>query len=467
MPNSMTLSHFDRVVAAAVLILIVAIALTIGIGDRVGVTLSRVAPLGTGHATSPIVITFSEAMDQTTVESRLRTEPSVPGAITWNGQTVTLRPEQALAPGTAYRVTLEAGALGTSGRAVLSAYQYEFTVASLRVAYLFPADGSPQNIWIADPATPDAAQQITQSPTGIFDFAVSPDGTRIAFTEYNALEQRYDLKMLTLANGALQQLTNCADADCKAPVWSPNGRQIAYERAELNTDLQSVGLSPPRIWLIDLESTPATTRPLFNETQILGYAAQWDADGGRIALFDRSSVATLVYDLTDGRILAVPNTSGSPGVLSPDGTLLAYTELILLDGGGSRSILKITDLEGGSVRELTSVDQQISDTRAQWSPDGTVLAVARQDPAVMRSTQIFLIDPTSGEERLLTEDPRYANAFFWYDPTGTQLVIQRFPELGENMEPDPLARPEIWIMDVATGEGVLVASNGYLPRWVP
>ncbi|MDZ4770590.1 MAG: Ig-like domain-containing protein [Chloroflexota bacterium] len=467
MTQTTAFTRFDRIVWVAAAVLLIAVGATIALGDRVGVEVVRASPVGEGHTTSPIVIAFSEPMDRPTVESVLRTEPPLSGTITWNSETVTFTPDGALLPGSTYTVILEGGARAASGRQVIAEHRFSFEVASLRVGYLFPADGSPQNIWLVDPAVPDAPRQITQSPTGIFDFAVSPNGNEIAFSEANPIDSSYDIKLIDLETGGLRQLTNCLDASCTNPVWHPNGRQLAYERVEYNSGADSIGQSPTRIWLLDLATSPASTRPLFNESQILGYSPQWSADGSRIALYDRASVSTLVHDLTDGRILAVPNPSGAIGALSPDGTRLAYTELILIDGGGSRSSLKIVDLASGSETVLTAPDQGISDQRAQWSPDGMTLAVGRQNPDVIRGSQIVLVDPDTGAADLLTDDPRYANAFFWYDPTGTQMLVQRFPELGENMQPDPLARPEIWTFDMATGAGIMLARNGFLPRWVP
>lgn len=464
----LTFTAFDRAVAIAAAVTLAAIVLVIALGDRVGAQVLRASPVGEGHSTSPIALTFSEPMDRASVEAALRTEPPVVGALFWsNDAALSFLPSEALLPGQTYTVVLGSGARSAGGRAVVAEHRFSFTVAPLRVAYLFPADGTPQNIWLADPATPDSARPITDTRTSILDYDVSPDGSQIAFSEANAVEQNYDIKLLDIETGATRQLTNCLDASCTNPAWHPNGREIAYERVDYNTDLAGVGQSPSRIWLIDLAASPPVTRPLFNESQILGYSPQWSADGTRIALYDRASQATLVHDRASGRILAVPNTSGAPGALSPDGARLAYPELILIDGGGSRSRMNIIDLESGSTTALTDIDAGQSDQRAQWQPNGAELALARQFPDQVRSSQIALVDPATGAARWLTDDPRYANAFFWYDPTGRTMLVQRFPELGEDMQPDPLARPEIWTFDIATGQGAMVARNGYLPRWVP
>jgi dipeptidyl aminopeptidase/acylaminoacyl peptidase len=468
MPEQFSFTRFDRIVIAAAALLVLAIGATIALGDRVGVQITRVSPLGgDGHATSPIVITFSEPMQRPSVEERLRTEPPIAGTLTWTGETISLLPERALLPGSSWTVILERGARAASGREVIAETRFSFSVAPLRAAYLYPADGSPQNIWLIDPSLPEGARQITASPSGVVDFAVSPDGTQIAFSETNPLDNTHDIKLIDLASGGLRQLTNCVDASCTNPAWNPNGRQLAYERVEYNSGMDGFGQSPTRIWIIDLTTSPASTRPLFSETQILGYSPQWSADGTRIALYDRASVGTLVHDLTDGRILLVPNSSGAVGALSPDGRRLAYTDLVLGDGGGARSRLKVVDLDSGSEIALTNAPEGVNDQRAQWLPDGARLLVARQDQAVARGSQIVLVDLATLDSTPITDDPRYANAFFWIDPTGTQVLVQRFPELDENMEPDPLARPEIWTIDLETRAGAMIAHNGYLPRWVP
>ena len=96
-----------------------------------------------------------------------------------------------------------------------------------------------------------------------------------------------------------------------------------------------------------------------------------------------------------------------------------------------------------------------------------MLAVARRDQSVLRGYQVVEMNPATGEVQQVTTDPRYSNMFFWWDPTGTELVLQRFPELDENMQPNMDGRPEIWTINVNTGEMTLIAEDGMLPRWVP
>jgi len=472
-------TRLDRAVIVVIIALLVLIAVIVLLGDRVGVQLTQVAPPGRAHSTSGISIRFNEAMDHDSVTERFRTEPELEGSVSWSGAIMTFQPASALKPGDTYTVALEPGAVSESGRAVLSEYRYSFTVAEPRIAYLAPADGSPFNIWLVDPVDPTNPEQVTNSPSGVYDFGVSPDGSQIAFAENNLNGGGSDIKLLDLESGALQQLTNCQRALCTSPVWRPDGRMIAYMRVE---DDPQFGSSPPRIWLLDLTTTPATTRPLFQRSQILGSGAQWSADGSRIALVDRGSVAILIYDFTNDHITSISSQAGDTGTLSPDGTRLVYPELVSDPSGALINKLRMVTVDTGEFETISSDDDSVNDQRAVWNPDGTRLAIARQDQSAARTIQIVLYDIESRTTKPLTVDLQYSNLLFFWDPTGTELVVQRFAEAGvpssaipanpsgEAATPEAAptsGKPEIWTFDAATGEGKLLVINGFFPRWVP
>ena len=462
------LSPFDRVVLSVALVLVLLVGLTIGLGDRVGVQLVRVDPLGVARSTSGVLIQFSETMNRETVTGRLHLEPAVAGDFSWNDTTLLFRPAQALRPGTEYTVILEPGAESASGRQVLNEYRFSFMVRSPRVAYLYPSDSRPQNIWIADPTDPDSARQLTFSTGTIFDFAASPDGTRIAIAEREGDIYTTNLKLLDLETGEIQPITNCPDSDCTGPVWRPDGRMIAYERVELNSPLPQVGVSPPRVWLIDLTTTPPSTRPLFSDSQVLGYGPQWSADGQRIAVYDSSGPGILIYDFAEDDLSFVPSTYGSLGALSPDGTRLVFPEVFAGDGGFVAN-LQVADLETDTFKRLTGEDEPVDDDMPLWTLDGSAIVIARryQDNRYTLGRQLYLKPMPSGEVTPLLVDERYSHGFYSWDPTGSQLVIQRFPLLNEDGSRNDFGRPEIWTYDVANDRLTQIASNAMLGRWVP
>ncbi len=473
-------SRFDRSVAIILALFLSAIGLTIASGDRVGVTLERVGPLGTARSTSPVVLQFSESMNRDTVPSRVRLiqirsedagqDPiealaEISGSGTWNGSTYTFRPDAALQPGATYQVMLAQGATSESGREVLSEYRYSFTVRRPYVAYLAPSTNVPRNIWIANPDDLATARQLTFTPGEIYDFSISPDGERIAFSEANSSTGTMDIKLVTVETGAIEQVTNCVDSVCRTPSWRPDGQVIAYERIDLNSNLsQSLGASPSRIWLIDLSTRPATTRPLFDDSQILGYGLRWSKDGQIVSLFDYASQGILVYNFGTQQSIIIPSLYGNPGELSPDGNRVIFPE-ILLNESQATAYLNLVDIAGRETRPLAEPGT-VDDDIGIWSPDGSFLVIGRKLDGG-RSRSLFRMNPDDGSVVELLQDPRYQNGFFSMDPTGTQLVIQRFPDPVAMNDPTNLGIPEVWTLDMTTGQLTQVALDAMLPRWVP
>jgi len=468
--NRPLITAFDRTVLIIIGVIVAAIVLTIALGDRVGVTLERVSPVGSARSTSPITIQFSESMNRPTVSERLQFDPPLEGTVTWSANTLIYTPAEPMSPGASYTVTLMRGAQSEGGREVLSDTQFTFEVRRPRVAYLYPADDVPQNLWVVDPANLDSAAQVTFSATGIYDYAVSPDGSQIAFSERNT-NGTNDIKLLDLDTGALTQITNCQDSSCTTPVWRPDGRLIAYERVDFNSDLGGVGRSPTRIWLADPFTSPPSSRPLFTQTQILGYNAQWSADGRRIAVFDSASVSILVYDFTTEEILAIPSRAGTSGALSPDGTKLVFPEVPpITEGQSIRQYLRIADLEANTVEFISTPEDPLEDDQARWNPDGTLLAITRRysDERGTRGHLLYVLDPFNPTDaRPVINDPNYADGAFYWSPTGDQLLVQRLRMFDEQGNPDNLARPEIWVTNLDGSAAQMVAHNAYLPRWVP
>lgn len=336
-----------------------------------------------------------------------------------------------------------------------------------RVAYLAPVDSAPQNIWAVSPESPEAPQQLTFSRYGVYDFSPDPTGRYIAYAE-NTPEGITELRLLDLANGSSQPLTDCLaeDATCDTVAWRPDGKVFAYQRRDLNTTL-GLGVSAPRVWIMDLTTTPYSTFPLFSDSQTLGTEPTWSGTGTRLAFYDALGQGVLVFDFNalseDQRIRFIPAANGSTGTLSPDGTRLAYTDLIFgSENQAVRAVVNIAELERGVTRPLTD-EQEVDDgSLPTWHPDGRRLVITRQylsGERASRGQQVYLYDFESDTLEPLIYDPDYNNGAISWDPDGTRLVIQRVPFGG--------GLPELWVYTLETGALERVATNGFLPRWLP
>jgi len=367
----------------------------------------------------------------------------------------------------AVSLTLIAAIVGVSVMAEANAHR-------VYIAYLSPAYGGIQDIWITPLDDPDAAEQLTNSSSGIFNFGVSQDGRKIAYADRDDETGLTDIFLLDLQTRQSIQLTNCAAQgdDCKTPVFHPNDQAIAYERMSFN---RSMGAGPGaiRIWLLDLTTPDYTTRRLFDDSQIIGHSPQWSGNGDRIAFYnsDIAAPGVIVYDFGAGEnetpLKLVPSNYGSVGSLSPNGQFLVFPEPIRR-GEQVFTYLQLADLAESEFNELTGANDPVDDIAAQWHPDGQEIVMARRytDDRWTAGHQLYTLNIDTGEVEPLVVDERYSHGFFAWDEGGERLLMQRFPLLGEDGEPDTQARPEIWVYDRATNELTLIAKNVFFPRWI-
>jgi hypothetical protein len=81
--------------------------------------------------TSTVQVTFSEPMDNSSVQNAFNANPTVPGSFFWSSgdSVLTFTPSSSLAYGTLYTVTISTGAKDKEGQNMLSAYSWSFTTA--------------------------------------------------------------------------------------------------------------------------------------------------------------------------------------------------------------------------------------------------------------------------------------------------------------------------------------------------
>ncbi len=118
----------------------------------------------------------------------------------------------------------------------------------------------------------------------------SSDGKRIAFTSKrtgNHRHRKYEVYVIELASQRVQRLTGTeGELGSGAPDWSPDGREIVYEKFISNGG----GLAHKNIYL--MRANGEQQRPLFPDPQegaatiIMWFFPRWSADGQRILAND-------------------------------------------------------------------------------------------------------------------------------------------------------------------------------------
>lgn len=461
-----------RLLAVAVVCVLLAILAAATLRATAGARVVAVSPTANRDdvpTTAPIRVTFSQAVDQGSVEARFRIEPETPGAFAWMGKEMAFRPRGALSPATTYTATLEAGAESQGGRSMERPYIWQFRTrkpqllvlgrpqpgAGLRQLFVVSPDSAPSN----NGAPP---RQLTDHPHGVWDYAVHPLGEGIV---YSVLRQDggADLWRMDRDGQAQRLLLACPEAACLNPAWSPDGAQLAYERRELRAAAPNLDPEAGRIWLLDLER--GDERPLFAYDVPL-HSPVWSPEGDRLAYVSPMLPGVEVYNLQTEALQQFPNEWGAVPGWSPDGAHLVMPEFVLAGESLVARLVRV-DLAGEALSDISGEDELVKDEGPAWSPGGGWIAFGRQFLDGERWTpgrQIWLTRPDASEAYGLPAEPLADRFALAWRPDGGALAYAR-TDLSQG--PQPVPDVSVWLFDFVRGEPVQLAGDAVLPKWLP
>ena len=203
---------------------------------------------------------------------------------------------------------------------------------------------------------------ITTLPGNEVGPAVSPDGTRVAFT-WERTGDKPSIWLKLVDSETLLRLTNAAGAD-RYPAWSPDGREIAFAR-----------IADGRCTLSAVAAIGGPVRTLGDCGKGDGVRVSWAPDGRSIATTARLAEGRSRIELLDlAAGVRKPLTAPPPDVdgdwnpaFSPDGKTVAFVRTVT-DGVDD---LWVVPARGGEARRLTFENRAL--TGADWTPDSRSL----------------------------------------------------------------------------------------------
>jgi Tol biopolymer transport system component len=284
------------------------------------------------------------------------------------------------------------------------------------------------------PATP---VETFLSPPGANDLypVFSPDGGHVAYWVPGS-----NGVVLTVARsdmtGAVSLDTSSVNG---AAVWSPDGRQFAYEGGP-NID----------IWL---DSVQGGARRQLTTAAGIEAPVQWDSAGKRLVMVATGAGGQISSSvLTVATRKTVPLYSG-PGVAvplwSPDGSRMAYT---LVDG--EKTTIWVADSVGGNARQLTHEGfEMLADH--PWSPDGKELLYTSGRTGL---PDVWVIPVNGDSARQLTRDVKSDTLPCW-SPDGKWVAFLS----------DRGGQTDVWMVAAAGGTAVRVTNDAAVEsnlQWV-
>jgi tricorn protease len=189
--------------------------------------------------------------------------------------------------------------------------------------------------------------------TKIESIGISPTGKRMV------VEARGEIFTIPVENGDARNITKSSGAADRLPLWSPDGKQLAYF-----SDADGKGYS---LYLVDQDGTGPKRSISLGESK-LAWEPVWSPDGKHIAFAD-DDVRIRVIEISTGKIITagVGGTNierGSMGLAwSPDSKWLAYAKT----APNNFRRINIWSLETKKVQAIT--DHMADAIQPAWDAD--------------------------------------------------------------------------------------------------
>ena len=418
-----------------------------------------------------IGLTFTRPVAADEVATHLMIEPDLEGEY-WNeANNVWFQPDDGFEYNQRYTVTLSSG-VGSSNRLQSrGSYSKEFRIREPELFFL-DEDAGVTNLW--QHQDNDSPMQFTSEPEGIWDYNFSHDGLGILVSTINR-EGSDDLVRIG-AEGQRDTILECVEVRCWDGRRQPRGQLIAFEQQLINDD---EGVS--EVWLLDTvtgSKKPAYTQQLARLTgfdSLESKFPRWSSDGQYLAYFKPDAGIIIIQPMSGAEPILIPANLQLLGEWSPMRNQIAYIEQVLPDQeltddsedhDETRSQhlpapfnhLVVANIESGEVIDM-SEGEIFDDGLPAWSPDGSLLAVPRDNGGGGR--QIWIVDPNRRQWSKISDDLFYHYSGISWSPDGNKLALMRIPvEITE-------ATAEVHILNIESGEMELISKGAFLPGWQP
>ena len=252
---------------------------------------------------------------------------------------------------------------------------------------------------------------------------IAPDGRHIAFSVRSS-KGVYEIWVSERGRGTSQRVVSVPGVNCGRPIWSPDGRWLAYlQRGGRETD--GIYIADPQGRTVPRRIFASAPEPPFS------LPTSWSPDGSRILAYTGETNA-LMLDIPASPVSASTQTprpflgqrrGPCDGRFSPDGHLVSF---VSNETGQLEAYICAYGMDG-AVSPSLQVSQGGGSTR--WGPDGSLFYMDRGRGRIMR-VNVASRPTLSVSEPIVAwnaDSLRLAGASFEILPDGKLLAVQSAP----------------------------------------
>jgi dipeptidyl aminopeptidase/acylaminoacyl peptidase len=303
---------------------------------------------------------------------------------------------------------------------------------------------SVKNIWMVS-ANGAEAQQMTFAQEGSNDRPRwSPDSRHLYFLS-TRVEKKPQIFRLAIAGGEAKQITNLPTG-VASYILSPDGKTIALTASVFP---QCADMTCNERTEKERAENPVKVR-VITEMPF----RRWDAwvDGRRNHIFVMSAEGGAPEDITPGDVDSpIWTEEGTEEVaFSPDSKEICFSRYVENEALTGNSDLFVMPVSGGTPKPITT--NRASDRTPVYSPDGRYIAYSATLRPMQETdlTRVFLYDRTTGERRNLTEAmDRSIDSYLW--ASDSKSLFMTYEDDGQ----EPLAQ-----LDIATLKVTQLVTSG-------
>jgi Tol biopolymer transport system component len=286
-----------------------------------------------------------------------------------------------------------------------------------------------------------AIKRITNLPNGVWDFAWSPVGNKIAYCE-SAKDGKTAIVTINADGSQRQEITKMGEVACAV------GMPILRQTLDGNKLLTSLRMDGGKIAIMLVGPHGGSTPEESARGELIGVPTlAWSSDGGQIAFTGILNGKPVVGVVPTSGGKAKPLILGYAAQWSPDGKRLLFRH----DSETSPSVTSIVvaNADGSQPRKL--LDNENAVFGLAWLPDSQGIVFASERETKNRSGLFRLKVDGTGLEKIVSLAKMQVSSPV-VSPDGTKLIVDAGPSRFES---------SIWLVDLTTGREEMLVKGSH------